>query len=308
MRIVFMGTPEYAVHSLAAIAAAGHTVSAVFCQPDKPVGRKQILTPPPTKVYANDNGIPVYQPATLRNGEALDILKRISPDIIVVVAYGKILPPEILNLPRYGAINGHASLLPKLRGASPIQWAIVTGETVTGVTVMQMDEGMDTGDIINAQKVGILPDETAGELFDRLSLITADLLVETLKAIQNGTAVFKKQESSLATYAPIITKDMAHIDYSAPAKTVVNLIRGFNPWPVAYCYIDGKRYKIFTARIGDNTKAKPGTVIENGNKLVIACGEGTAINVLTLQPEGGKAMQAAQLLKGNKLNLGTVVE
>ena len=186
MKIVFMGTPDYSVKTLESLINAGHNVAAVFAQPDKSVGRKHVLTAPPVKVYAESRGIPVYQPATLKTGEAAEIIRGIAPDIIVVVAYGKILPPEILNIPRYGCINGHASLLPKYRGASPIQWCIVCGERVTGVTVMQMDAGMDTGDILETAKTKIGDEETAEELFERLSHISAELTVETLEKIENG--------------------------------------------------------------------------------------------------------------------------
>ena len=307
MRIVFMGTPDYCVPTLRKLKSAGHDIAAVFCQPDKPVGRKQILTPPPTKEFAAGNSIPVFQPATLRDGEALSVIESLSPDIIVVVAYGKILPKEILDFPKYGAINGHASLLPELRGASPIQWAIVSGKTRTGVTVMQMDEGMDTGDILSVIETDILPDETAGELFTRLSELTADLILKTLEDIENSRVTPIKQNEESATYTPIIKKEMAHIDFSKPAREVVCLIRGFNPWPCAYCFVDGKRLKVQSGKVSAGRRAKCGEVLASGGRFIIACGDNTAVEFLTVQLEGKKPMSAADMLKGNKVAVGTVV-
>ncbi|MBR5922596.1 MAG: methionyl-tRNA formyltransferase [Clostridia bacterium] len=306
MRIVFMGTPRYSLPTVSALFESGHDVAAVFCQPDKPVGRKQILTPPAVKVFANEHGIPVFQPATLRDGEALKIIKEINPDIIVVVAYGKILPKEILDMPKYGCINGHASLLPKLRGASPIQWAIVTGEKKTGVTVMQMDEGMDTGDILMTSEVDIMPDDTADTLFDRLSGVTARLILKAVASIENGDTVRTKQNGALATYAPIINKEMAHIDFSKSADDICNAVRGFNSWPGAFCFIDGRRVKVLSAA-KHSGGGEAGRIIGNEGKLVVSCGHGEAVEFLTVQPEGSKPMSAAQMLNGRKIALGTVV-
>ncbi len=228
MKIVFMGTPDYAVKTLEALINAGHTVAAVFAQPDKPVGRKQILTPPPVKVCAEKYGIPVFQPRNLRDGEAERIIRDIAPDAIAVVAYGKILPTEILTLPRYGCINGHASLLPKYRGAAPIQWCIVNGEKETGVTAMQMDKGMDTGDILKTAVTEIGAEETAGELFERLSVIGAKLLVKTLADLEDGGITPVKQDESKATAAPIIKKEMAKVSFhDMTADEVHNAVRGF---------------------------------------------------------------------------------
>lgn len=307
MRIVFMGTPEYCVPTLEKLLGAGHDICAVFCQPDKPAGRKQILTPPPTKVFADRHGIPVFQPLTLRDGTALSAIKSLAPDIIVVVAYGKILPKEILDFPKYGAINGHASILPKLRGASPIQWAIVSGERRTGVTVMRMDEGMDTGDILSVFETDILPDETAGELFSRLSVITADLIAETLTDIENGNAVAVKQNDDLATYAPIISKEMAHLDFSKTARELSCAVRGFNPWPVAYCFIEGKRLKVLSAAVCTGFSGNAGEVIFSDGRLIIGCADNTAIEFLTVQPESKKPMNAADMLKGRKIAVGTPI-
>lgn len=308
MRIVFMGTPEYSVPTLSALKSAGHSIEAVFCQPDKPVGRKQIITAPPVKAYAKDNGIPVYQPNTLNDGTAFSILTEINPDIIVVVAYGKILPKEILSLPKYGCINGHASLLPKLRGASPIQWAIVTGERQTGVTVMQMDEGMDTGDILAVENTDITDDDTSESLFDRLSVITADLISKTICDIENGRVTPIKQDESKATYAPIIKKEMAHLDFSKTARELCCLVRGLYSWPVAFCTISGKRIKVYSARECKAKCSETGRVIENNGRLVISCLGDTAIEFIEVQPEGSKRMTVLDMLRGNKIDIGTVVE
>lgn len=304
MKIVFMGTPDYAVKTLEALIKAEHNVEAVFAQPDKPVGRKHIITPPPVKVCAVENNIPVFQPNTLKDGEAEKVLKDINPDVIVVVAYGKILPKSILDIPKYGCVNGHASLLPKYRGASPIQWCIVCGETVTGVTTMYMNEGMDTGDILEQTQVQIGENETAEELFERLSVVSADLMVSTLKKLEKGTVIPQKQNEDEATYAPIIKKEMALVDFNKTAKEICNGVRGYYSWPCAYTFLDGKRVKIIKAVVGNKTNAEAGTVSQNTGELHIACKDGS-VNVLELQLEGSKPMTAAQFLMGNKLPLGT---
>lgn len=308
MRIVFMGTPEYSAVTLRALLEAGHEVAGVFAQPDKPVGRKQILTPPPVKVTAQQNAIPVFQPATLRDGTALEILRGLGPELIVVVAYGKILPPELLALPRFGCINGHASLLPKYRGASPIQWSIVCGERKTGVTVMQMDAGMDTGDILGVRETEIGAEETAGELFERLAAVSAGLTVEVLEKIGRGEVRPIPQDHAAATYAPILKKEMARLDFTKPADVLHNAVRGFNPWPGAFFFLEGRRIKVLKACVGAPCDAAPGTVIVTGNELTVACGEGTALRLLTVQPEGGRAMSAADLLRGHAFAPGTAVE
>jgi len=307
MRIVFMGTPDYSVKTLNSLINSKHEVVGVFAQPDKPVGRKQIITPPPTKVCATICNIPVFQPKTLRDGEALEILKGLNPDIIVVVAYGKILPKEILLLPKYGSINGHASILPKLRGASPIQWAIVTGEKETGVTVMQMDEGMDTGDIIDTAVIEIGETETAEELFERLSSITAEAILKVLDDIENGNINPLKQDESKATYAPIIKKEMAHLDFCEEAKVLENKVRGFYSWPCAYFILEGKRIKVISARATVQKSSEIGVVIENKGKLVISCANGTALELIKVQPEGSKEMSVSQMLNGKEVKLGTKV-
>lgn len=307
MRIVFMGTPDYAAVTLQKLIDEKYDVLAVFAQPDKPVGRKQILTPPETKVLAQKYDIPVYQPKTLRDGEAYKVLKELNPDAIVVVAYGKILPKEILDLPKYGCINGHASLLPKLRGSAPIQWAIVNGEKQTGITTMQMDEGMDTGDILETAVTEIGVDETAEELFDRLAPLSADLMVSTLKKAEQGVLDPVKQDESNATYAPMIKKEMAHLDFSKTADEICNAVRGFYSWPCSYCFINGKRVKVIKVKKANLTAKECGIVIDSNNKLVISCKDGS-VELITVQPEGAKIMSASQMLNGHAISKGTVVE
>ena len=305
MKIVFMGTPDYAAVTLEKLIKSDNEIAAVFAQPDKKVGRKQILTPPPVKVVAMENNIPVCQPETLRDGKALEILKEINPDIIVVVAYGKILPEEILNLPKFGCVNGHASLLPKYRGASPIQWCIVCGEEVTGITVMQMDKGMDTGDILTQKEVKIGENETAEELFERLSVISADLMLETIENIENITPI--KQNEAEATYAPIIKKEMALLDFTKSAKELSCAIRGYYSWPCAYFFLEGKRIKVIKSEVGETTSQTAGTVVGNTDSLDIACGDGRVLKLLVLQPEGKGQMTAKQMLCGNKIEKGYVI-
>ena len=307
MRIVFMGTPDYAAVTLQKLIDEKYDIAAVFAQPDKPVGRKQILTPPATKVIAIDNNIPIFQPKTLRDGEAYSILKELNPDVIVVVAYGKILPKEILDLPKYGCINGHASLLPKLRGASPIQWSIVTGEKKTGVSTMLMDEGMDTGDILETVVTDIGEQETAEELFDRLAVMSADLMVSTLEKAQAGTLNPIKQNETEATYAPIIKKEMAHIDFTKTADEICNAVRGFYSWPCAFCFINDKRIKVIKAVKSNLSARECGVVLDSDNKLVISCKDGS-VELVTVQPEGAKVMTASQMLNGHAIPKGTVVK
>ncbi|MEE1239223.1 MAG: methionyl-tRNA formyltransferase [Acutalibacteraceae bacterium] len=308
MKLVFMGTPDYAVNTLEALISAGHNVAAVFAQPDKPVGRKHILTAPPVKVCAQNHGIAVYQPNTLRDGKATEVLKEIAPDVIVVVAYGKILPKEILDIPKYGCVNGHASLLPRYRGASPIQWCIVCGEKETGVTAMLMDEGMDTGDILKTVKTEIGPEETAEELFCRLSGLTAELLVNTLDELKKDNITPIKQDEGKASYAPIIKKEMAQLNFTdKTADEIHNAVRGYYSWPCTYFFLENKRVKVIKAAVSDNTNAKAGTVIKSDDSLVIACKDGTAVELVTVQPEGSKPMTAKQMLCGRPIAQGTVI-
>ena len=308
MRIVFMGTPDYSVKTLEALVLAGHDVVGVFAQPDKPVGRKQILTPPPVKQFALEKQIPVFQPTTLRDGAALEVIKELNPEVIVVVAYGKILPREILDFPKYGCINGHASILPKLRGSAPIQWAIVNGEEKTGVTIMQMDDGIDTGGVLDIYETPIGETETAEELFERLAVISAEGMVKTLIKLEKGELTPIKQNDFEATYAPMIKKEMAHIDFSKTAKEICNAVRGYYSWPCAFFFLDSKRIKVISAKESVSTNCEAGTVIKSDDSLVIAAGGGTSVEFLIIQPEGSKQMSASQMLCGKKIPVGTVAE
>ncbi len=304
MNIVFMGTPEFAVGCLE-IVHKKHNVVGVFTQPDKPKGRKYILTPPPVKVRAEELGLKVYQPNTLRDGEAFEILKELNPDLIVVVAYGKILPKEILELPKYKCINVHASLLPRHRGASPIQWCIVCGDKVTGVTTMLMDEGMDTGDILLMSETEIRDDDISDTLHDRLAIMGAELLDKTIDGILDGSVNPIKQNEADVTYAPIIKKEMAKIDFSKTAEEIVNAIRGYNPWPCAYFTMLGKRIKVYKAG-ALSTKGEAGEVLESNNRLVIGCGEGS-VSLIEVQPEGSKRMNVCDMLRGRPIEVGTKI-
>lgn len=304
MKLVFMGTPDFAVPCLTALQEAGHEIAAVFTQPDKPKGRGYALTPPPVKEKALSYGLPVYQPATVRDGEAEALLREIGPDAVAVVAYGKILPPALLEIPRYGCINVHASLLPRHRGASPIQWAIVCGDEKTGVTTMQMAEGMDTGDILEQVETPIDPDETAESLHDRLSHMGAKLLVQTLQDLEAGTVVPEKQEEALATKAPLIRKEMGQMDFAKTAGELHNLARGFYPWPGAYTSLGGKRLKVLETRLAAGDGA-PGEVLCAEGRLTVACGGHTALELVRVQLEGKKPLTAADLLRGHPIPAGT---
>lgn len=303
-----MGTPEFAVPALEKLINSKHNIVGVFTQPDKAVGRKQILTPPPVKVCAEQNGIPVFQPNSLKTDEAEQLIKSLCPDVMVVVAYGKILPVNILNLAKYGCVNGHASLLPRHRGASPIQWALVCGDKKTGVTTQLMGEGIDTGDILLTEETDILENETAGELHDRLSVITASLMLKTLEGLENNTIIPIKQDDTLSNYAPIINKEMGFLDFKKKAEEICNLIRGFNPWPAAYFMLDGKRVKVFSAKVAQSTNEKPATIIKASGELIIACAEGTSISLVEIQAEGSKRMSAKDYLIGHKINEGERIE
>ncbi len=305
MNIVFMGTPDFAVPSLEALAKDDRfNVSAVFTQPDKPVGRKRIMTPPDVKVCAQKLGIEVYQPDTLRTSEAEAQLRALAPDVIVVIAYGKILPANILAVPRFCCVNIHGSLLPKLRGAAPIQRAVIEGEKITGITSMRMDVGLDTGDMIKTYQTEILPDETAGELFDRLAGAAPDLLIDTLIALENGTAEFTKQDDSSSTYAKPLSKDEAQIDWTQDSQTVHNKVRGMNPWPVAFTVCKGKKLKVYSSKLADK-KGKPGEIVSL-SPPVVACGEG-AVELLSVQLEGKKQMSAEDFFRGQRTQIGELI-
>lgn len=303
MNVVFMGTPDFAVPSLENIAKV-HNVQAVFTQPDKPVGRKMVLTPPDVKVCAEKLGIPVYQPVKLKDSDSYEIIKELNPDVIVVVAYGQILPENILNIPKYGCINVHGSLLPKYRGAAPIQWSVLNGDKVTGVTTMYMEKGLDTGDILETKKYEIGINDTAGEVFDTLAEMGGKLILDTLEKAEKGQLHPIKQDDSKSSYAKMLDKSMCNIDFSKTNLQVHNQVRGLSPWPVASTKLNGKVLKIFETRLAEG-KGKPGEIL-NTNPLTIACGEG-AVVVNTVQLQGKKKMDSKAFLQGHKLEKGTVI-
>lgn len=307
MKIVFMGTPDFAVPSLKKLVENKYEIAAVFTQPDKKVGRKQVLTPPEVKKTALEYDIPVYQPQTLKSGEAEEIIKGINPDIIIVIAYGKILPKQILNIPKYGCINVHASLLPKYRGAAPIQWAVLNGDKKTGVCIMQMDEGLDTGDVLNTVETEIGIKETSAELFDRLSKIGSSALIETLKDIESGNITPIKQMGD-SCYASMIDKSLSEIDWNKDAFEIHNKIRGLQTWPCAQTKINGKEVKIHKSVLTDIvSELKAGSVYQADKKLLVVCGDGKCIEILEIQPSGKKKMDIKSFLAGNKLEKGSLV-
>lgn len=299
MKIVFMGTPDFAVPCLRALVEDGNEIAGVFTQPDKPKGRGYALTPPPVKVTALENGLTVYQPTTLRDGEALSLLQSLAPEMIVVVAYGKILPKEIIDLPRYGCVNIHASLLPLYRGAAPIQQSVLDGCEITGVTAQCMDEGIDTGDILMTAETPIGENETADELHDRLSLLGAELIVRVVHACADGTVTRTKQDESKATHVGKLTKEMSVIDFTRSAREIHNQVRGLNSWPSASAVLGGKRLKIHRTLITKGS-GQPGQVLSL-SPLVVACGEG-ALEIVELQPEGKKRMAASAFVNGLHLS------
>ncbi len=308
MRIVYMGTPDFAVEPLKALIENGYEVVGVFTQPDKPVGRKAVLTPPPVKVLATENNIPVFQPSSLKNGEGVKILEELKPDIAIVVAYGKILPADFLQYPKYGCINIHGSILPKYRGAAPIQRCVLDGEEFAGVTSMQMDEGLDTGDMLLCEKTQIGENETAGELFDRLAPMGAELLLKTLKALEAGKLNPQKQDDSQSTYASMLDKTMSPVDWKLSAQEVHNHIRGLDPWPVALTVFEGKKLKLFSSELIDiGETGEPGRALSLKNGLVVFCGDGKAVLVKEVQYEGKKRMKAADFFRGHPLAEGTVL-
>lgn len=296
-----MGTPDIAAVCLQAIIDAGHTVCGVFTREDKPVGRKQILTAPPVKDIALQYNIPVYQPKTLKD-DATEIVKALVPELIVVVAYGRILPKEILDIPKYGAINLHVSLLPKYRGAAPIQWAIINGDTVTGVSVMYMDEGLDTGDIIATKEIEIGANETAGGLFERVTTIGKEELLATISQIANGDVKRMQQNDAEVTFAPPLKKEMACFSFDKPAAVVHNLVRGLNPWPVAFFVYQGKKIKVLQTVLHEEMQANAGEVV-SVKPLVIGCKTG-ALELSEIVPEGHKKMTGGSWAMGARLSVG----
>lgn len=303
MRIVFMGTPDFAVPSLQALIDAGHDVCAVYTQPDKPQGRKQILTAPPVKTLALEHDIPVFQPNTLKNEDEQARLRELAPEVIIVVAYGKLLPKAVLDTPPHGCINVHGSLLPRWRGAAPIQWAVIAGDEMAGVTTMQMAEGLDTGDMLLTYETKVGEKETAGELFDRLAQAGAELLTQTLVKLDEITP--RPQDDAQSCYAHMLDKQMAVIDWSKSAHEIDCLIRGLNPWPIALTTLSGERLKVFAAEKAAGN-GEPGTVLEADPKkgLTVACGEG-ALKLIEIQLVGGKRMKATDFLRGHAIEVGT---
>ncbi len=303
MRIVFMGTPDFAVPSLQALIDAGHDVCAVYTQPDKPQGRKQILTAPPVKTLALAHDIPVFQPNTLKNEDEQARLRELAPEVIIVVAYGKLLPKAVLDIPPHGCINVHGSLLPRWRGAAPIQWAVIAGDEMAGVTTMQMAEGLDTGDMLLTYETKVGEKETAGELFDRLAQSGAELLTQTLVKLDEITP--RPQDDAQSCYAHMLDKQMAVIDWSKSAHEIDCLIRGLNPWPIALTTLSGERLKVFAAEKA-NGNGEPGAVLEADPKkgLTVACGEG-ALKLTEIQLVGGKRMKATDFLRGHAIEVGT---
>ena len=307
-----MGTPDFAVGTLEALVAAGHEVAGVFTQPDKPKGRGGKMQYTPVKEAAMKLGLPVYQPARVRTPEFVEILKGLEPDIIVVVAFGQILTKEILDMPKYGCINVHASLLPKYRGAAPIQWAVINGEKVSGVTTMRMDEGIDTGDMILKKEVILDKKETGGSLFDKLSVEGAKLCVETLEKLLDGTAEFTKQDDKESTHTKMLKKELGDIDWTKSAVSIERLIRGLTPWPSAYTQWNGKVMKIWDAEVLDegaqaSSKPAPGMIVRVEKQwFAVQTGDGL-LAVKELQIPGKKRMDAGAFLRGYQVNEGTVL-
>lgn len=307
MKIVFMGTPEFAVPCLARLLEDGHTVPLVVTQADKPKGRGHRLTPPPVKAFALEHGLPVFQPQSMKATETLERLREAAPELIVVVAYGKILPPAVLELPPHGCINVHASLLPRYRGAAPIQWAVLNGETEAGVTTMQMDAGLDTGDMLLPASCPVPEDMTAGQLHDRLSLLGAQVLSETLNALKANTLTPKKQNDGESCYAPMLDKSLSPLDWSRPAAQLHNQVRGLNPWPSACCRCQGRLLKVHASRVGESSDAEPGIVIKL-NPFTVSCGGHTSLELLEVQGEGARRMSGADFLRGHPLAVGSRLE
>ena len=301
-----MGTPDFAVPSLEALVSAGHEVCGVFSQPDKPVGRHQNkLKPTPVKVCAESHSIPVFQPTTLRDGEALSQLKELEPELVVVAAYGRVLPNEMLELPPMGCINVHSSLLPKYRGSAPINWAVVNGDAETGVTIMHMAEELDAGDIIDQVATPIAPDETVDQVHDRLAALGGELLIRVVDSIQNGTARRTPQDPSQVTYAPMLSRELCPIDWSMSAKAIHDKVRGLTPWPATSTdAFTEQPVKVFSvAETGETTGKEAGTVLNaDKNGIDVACGDGKVLRILELQAPGSRRMAAADYLRGHPIH------
>lgn len=304
-----MGTPDFAVKPLKALIENSYDVVGVFTQPDKPVGRKAVLTPPPVKVVATENNIPVFQPYSLKNGEGVKILEELKPDVVIVVAYGKILPKDFLDYARYGCINIHGSILPEYRGAAPIQWSVLDGKEFAGVTSMQMNEGLDTGDILLVEKIKIDPNETSGDLYKRLTVLGADVLLKTLEAVKSNELKPIRQNDDESSYAKMLDKSLSKIDWNLSAQTVHNTIRGLDPWPVALTIFEGKNLKLFRSRLLDGEFNKPaGSVYQNKDGIYVVCGDKKAVLITEVQLEGKKRMSSLDFSRGAKLTDGTIFE
>lgn len=309
MRIVFMGTPDFSVPALKALVEAGHEVAAVVTQPDRPRGRGKELQMTPVKVQALAYGIPVYQPEKVKDPAFVEILRNLQPEVIVVIAFGQILSRDILDLPPYGCINIHASLLPKYRGAAPIQWAVIDGEKETGVTTMMMDVGLDTGDMLEKTVIPLDPKETGGSLFDKLSQAGGPLILSTLEKLKAGTAVRTPQTDEDSTYAKMLTKSLGQIDWSMEAAAIERLIRGLNPWPSAYTFVHGKTLKILDADVLKESSdgAAPGQIIRTDpHSLIVAAGE-ALLSIRELQLEGKKRMDVETFLRGYTIEKGEIL-
>jgi methionyl-tRNA formyltransferase len=312
MKLVFCGTPAFAVPTLKLALRAGYDVPLVVTQPDRPVGRDQTLTAPPVKMTAIEAGIPVVQPEKIKNNaEFRAQLEAIRPDAILVVAYGRIIPKWMLELPRLGNLNLHASLLPKYRGAAPIQWAIANGEPATGATTMRLDEGLDTGDILLQREMTVAPDMTAVDIFPLLSEMGADLMMETLRELDAGAIAPRRQDQGKATHAPILTREDGRMDFSQPAMTLYNRWRGFQPWPGAWTLLEGKKltvHRLLPTELRGTRRMEPGTLLAEQGTLFVACGAGSWLELVDVQMEGKRRMTAGEFLRGHAVESGTRLE
>jgi len=304
LRIVFMGTPEFACPTLQMLIDRGENVVAAVTQPDRPKGRGQQMQPPPVKELAEKHGIPVLQPQKVRAAEAIEMIRALAPDLIVVIAFGQILPKALLDIPRHGCINVHASLLPRYRGAAPINWCIINGETETGITTMMMDVGLDTGDMLLKKKIPIFSEDTASSLHDRLSVLGAETMSETLDLLREGELSPEKQDDSLSCYAPMLKKEMGEIRWDSSGSSIMNLVRGVTPWPGAYTKIDDKILKVHAVRAGSSA-GSPGVILAAGKDgIEAACADGSII-IEELQLEGKKRLKAAEFLSGFRIEPGS---
>lgn len=307
MKIVFMGTPDFSVPCLERLISDGEEVVGVFTQPDKPKGRGYEMAFSPVKDCTIKHNIPVFQPKSMKDGEALKIIETLNPDLIIVVAYGKILPKEILYFPKYNSINIHASLLPAYRGAAPIQWSILNGEKVTGVTSMLMNEGLDTGDMLLSEKIEITENMNAGELHDALSIMGAEVMSKTIAEVKANSLKPVKQDDSLSNYSPMLSKSLCPTDFTKSAQEVHNHIRGLSPWPVATATLNCKKLKLHSSVIGGKTNLAPGTVVSTDGVISVACGDGICVDILSVQAEGKKRMSSKDFLLGHKIEKGSVL-